>query len=365
MEKERSFLKYRGEICLNCGVILDKSDRYCSNCGQLNTTKRLTFKGFLNEFFAGIFAYDSRINQTLKTILFKPGKITRDYINGKRGRYVNPFRFYLSVSIIFFIIYGLTTDNASFNNEPTTSNNSNLENLSPTEKEDINKKLDKIPGLKQKVNLDSISKIGQEDQLKTYRDFYKTQMELEEAPALESLDDRFTLYKRFHEETNIYQASVALDSLKHTQNSLNLWCYKKVLDISSITKNPKLFANYFLAKMPIFIFFYLPVFALFIWLVYFRRPFKYMEHLVFSFHVKAVFFILIGLGILIDTTFKIQWVTAILNLVFLFYLYKALRNFYKQGRVKTIVKFLLLNLIFFTLAIIAFIFSLFASFAIY
>ena len=90
-----------------------------------------------------------------------------------------------------------------------------------------------------------------------------------------------------------------------------------------------------------------------------------MEHLVFTFHVQAVFFILIGLGILIDTTFKTDWAALFLNIIFLFYLYKALRNFYRQGRVKTIVKFLLLNLIFFTLAFIAFLFSVFASFAIY
>ena len=38
----------------------------------------------------------------------KPGKVSKDYISGKRSRYSNPFQFYLSVSILFFIILGLT-----------------------------------------------------------------------------------------------------------------------------------------------------------------------------------------------------------------------------------------------------------------
>ena len=40
--------------------------------------------------------------------MIKPGKVSKDYISGKRSRYSNPFRFYLSVSIFFFIIIGLT-----------------------------------------------------------------------------------------------------------------------------------------------------------------------------------------------------------------------------------------------------------------
>ena len=40
--------------------------------------------------------------------MIKPGKVSKDYISGKRSRYSNPFRFYLSVSIFFFIIIELT-----------------------------------------------------------------------------------------------------------------------------------------------------------------------------------------------------------------------------------------------------------------
>ena len=117
--KGRKALKYRGESCLNCNHKLDKSDRYCPNCSQLNSTRKLHFKDFFFEFFAGIFAYDSRLIRTLKTLAFKPGKITREYIAGRRMHYANPFRFYLSVSIIFFLLWGIIAKIESYKNEIT------------------------------------------------------------------------------------------------------------------------------------------------------------------------------------------------------------------------------------------------------
>src|SRR5690606_8143982 len=93
--------------CLNCNQNLDKSDRFCPNCSQLNSTKKLRFKDLFNELFGSIFAYDSRIMLTLRVLLFKPGTISKEYVEGKRMRYANPFRFYLSVSIVFFLLSGL------------------------------------------------------------------------------------------------------------------------------------------------------------------------------------------------------------------------------------------------------------------
>ena len=103
MEKSRFAKKYRGHQCLNCETPLEKEDKYCSYCGQLNSNKKLSFNDFFNEFFGSIFSYDSRIYRTLNVLIFKPGKISLEYIKGKRAKYANPFRFYLSVSIIFFL----------------------------------------------------------------------------------------------------------------------------------------------------------------------------------------------------------------------------------------------------------------------
>ncbi|MEL6976242.1 MAG: DUF3667 domain-containing protein, partial [Bacteroidota bacterium] len=96
--KGRYALKYRGTECLNCGHPLDMSDKFCPNCGQANSTKRLVLKDFFDEFFHNLINYDSKLLKTLYTLLIKPGTITRDYIAGKRMSYTNPFRFLLSLA---------------------------------------------------------------------------------------------------------------------------------------------------------------------------------------------------------------------------------------------------------------------------
>jgi len=90
----RKAAKYRGVKCLNCGHPLDLSDVYCSYCGQINSTKKLSLGDFFKEFFSSIVNYDSRLRYTLKDLLFKPGTITKNYVGGQRLKYASPFRFF-------------------------------------------------------------------------------------------------------------------------------------------------------------------------------------------------------------------------------------------------------------------------------
>jgi hypothetical protein len=55
-----------------------------------------------------LFSLDGKFWNTLIPLLIKPGLISRNYIDGKRQRYSNPFRFYLTASILFFLILGLS-----------------------------------------------------------------------------------------------------------------------------------------------------------------------------------------------------------------------------------------------------------------
>ncbi|WP_227009147.1 DUF3667 domain-containing protein [Christiangramia fulva] len=357
-------MKYRGNECLNCGHPLELTQRFCPRCGQMNSAKKLKFDDFFNEFFSSLFAYDSRFNRTLRVLMFKPGKISRDYIQGKRVRYANPFRFYLSASIIFFLIFNYSVDigNSEFG---------------PQDKDLQNLKGEEVPPIPPEVAVDSINKIitspevGLEsirpDSLskKTYKDDMISENDLNKMSMLDAISKRFTLYYEYQDETGIYNSQRALDSLGHDHNNYNNWLYKKAVDAGIFKNNPRLFIDYFISKLPFIIFFYLPVFALFIWLLYVRRPFNYMEHLVFAFHVQTTLFVLYIFGLLIDLIIGKNWGIITANFLFAFYLYKSMRNFYQQNRVKTVLKFLILNVIFFTLAMAAIAVSLLASFSIY
>lgn len=360
MKKERSILKYRGETCLNCHLPIEKSDQFCPNCGQLNSTKKLKFSDFLTEFFAGVFAYDSRLQRTLRVILFKPGKISKDYIQGKRMRYANPFRFYLSASILFFLLFGFSFDfgNELTDRDPVPRASGVAVTTPPQISMDSINKIITSPGVEMdNLHIDTTTT--------TYKDKIVTQQEIDSMSSFNALNKKLSLYYTFQEETGIVNAQRALDTLQHDHTKYNHWLYKKAVDAGTFRENPQLFLDYFISKLPLIIFFYLPVFALFIWLLYLRRPFNYMEHLIFAFHIQTMFFILYGLALLIELSFGGNWSVTVANFVFLFYLYKGMRYFYGQSRVKTILKFILLNLIFFILAIIAAVISLLASFSIY
>lgn len=110
-------------------VALDISDRYCPNCSQVNSTKKLSLKDFFDEFFSSLISYDSKLLKTLTALLLRPGKITRDYINGKRVSYTNPFRFLLSLTILYFLMINFTGDFSEWDKYGAKKDSNLIENF--------------------------------------------------------------------------------------------------------------------------------------------------------------------------------------------------------------------------------------------
>ncbi len=357
MNSRRSLVKYRGEECLNCGRSLEEEHKFCPNCGQLNSIKKLALGDFFSEFFSGLFAYDSRFIRTMRILLFKPGKISKDYIQGKRMRYVNPYRFFLTTAIIFFLIYGYDNSfegiNLGKNPEEITTE---LKKLNEENNADID-----FGGASFK-QLDSIILSNKE---KTYKDYLVKQEEIDTMSFMKALDVKTTLFHHYFIESRNTNPSDALSKLKLKNSAFNRWVYKKAIDFNLVRENPQLFLNYLIGKLPFIIFIFLPIFTLFLSLIYIRSKYNYMEHLTFAFHTQSMFFILYSVALIIDIFTKNSYGVNIANIIFIGYLYQGLRKFYAQGKFKTIVKFMILNIIFFTLAIIVGLISVFGSFAIF
>ncbi len=337
----RKSLQYRGKKCLNCQQPLDISDVYCPYCSQLNSNKQLSAKDFFGEFLNSIIVFDSRFRNTLKDLLFRPGIITRNYAKGQRLKYANPFRFFLSVSIIYFLVNGLLnvinpsadndTNNLNFNTKLADRSflDSLSQNLSNTTTEAINL-------------ADSIKKMQSPKDIK-----YISDKELDTMSLMKSYTERFSLYNDFYEKYKIKNAEVALDSLHHRNTSFNRWVYSKNTTVEKIKEKPSAFLNYMLSKIPFFLFFFTPFFALFFWIIYSKKKYTYMEHMVFIFHIFTFIFLAMLISILPDLLIGSQ---VLLGFLFLligpFYFYKALRNFYGQSRLVTLIKFVFLNTVF-------------------
>jgi len=142
-----------------------------------------------------------------------------------------------------------------------------------------------------------------------------------------------------------------LDSISPSDSPLE----KKLKQrINKIAQNPETFKEKFLSYTSQLLFLLLPVFALFLKIMYIRQKKFYIQHLVFSAHIHAfifVFFVLIHFFKFIELFvffvlihfFKfIEYFWFVLPL----YIFLALKNFYKQGWGKTTLKFFLITIIY-------------------
>jgi hypothetical protein len=88
--------------CKNCHAPL--SGPFCVNCGQAANVHVPTTLELMHELLEGLTHSDSRLWRTLKSLWFSPGKLTEEFIAGRRVAYLPPFRLYLIASILFFLL---------------------------------------------------------------------------------------------------------------------------------------------------------------------------------------------------------------------------------------------------------------------
>ena len=354
-QKGRFGLQYRGVECTNCRHPLDVSDKYCPNCSQANSTKKLTLKDFFDEFFASLISYDSRLLKTLSALLTKPGKITKDYIEGKRVSYTNPFRFLLSLSIIYFLLVNFSGDFSDLDKFGAGQQNSIFDKVGSINFSDEIVKLDSVEIkndekelLKTLDTLNIIPSINKRDSIMMAnpKDHFTG---LQEKTFLARFGAKREFFTVLMEKKNVYGFDEIPSDYEIEESRENKSAFNAAKSVFRFKQRPGSFLSSVISKLPFAVFFFLPVFAFFIWLAYIRKKYTYTEHLVFGFHIQSLLFILLIISFLVDSIFNIYSIWFFF-LVFAIYLFLAMWKFYKQGFIKTSVKYIFLNTIFFILA---------------
>jgi len=92
--------------CPNCGC--GRMEQFCPRCGQENTDPVVPLRYLLRDIVDEVLKVDGRIWATLRALLFRPGQLTRDFLDGRRAAYIGPLKLYMAVSAAYFLIFSLT-----------------------------------------------------------------------------------------------------------------------------------------------------------------------------------------------------------------------------------------------------------------
>ena len=100
--------------CLNCGTRLIGS--HCHQCGQAAHVHK-TLAAFFHDLVHGVFHFEGKIWRTLPMLAWHPGRLTREYIDGRRASYVSPIALFLFVVFLTFALFNLAGDPIHFDKD--------------------------------------------------------------------------------------------------------------------------------------------------------------------------------------------------------------------------------------------------------
>ena len=348
--------------CLNCGTIVE--GRYCHVCGQENVVPKESFWHMVTHFFYDITHFDSSFFLTVKDLLFKPGFLSREYMQGRRKKYLHPIRMYVFTSAVFFLLFF-----SWFKVDSTVEKNAN-EPITSAERKGV------ITDLEKRLAKDSANE--------NYKAGLRT---LKDSSTTVTARDLLAYYgpkpKNFLTLGNSeYYSRREYDSIQNSLPPSNKdgWFMKRVntkaIQINEKYRNNpeeamKKLGESILHKLPYMLFVSLPLFAFLLKLLYIRRRkrFYFADHAVFTIHLYIFSFILLlgvfAIGKLQEYTGvqDFDWIMILLVLLLFIYLYIGMKRFYRQSWGKTFLKFLLLSI--FSLVMMLILFLLFIFFSAY
>ena len=303
-------------VCANCGSALD--GEYCAACGQRHEPHLHTVAHFAAEAFESISHADSRLWKTLWYLLSRPGFLTREFFEGKRVRYLPPFRLYLVISVVFFLALGSPKGPMFVVGSDVTTKARDGKDAAPVN--EAIKNAEKVAREKAEEDSDEAEP--------------KAKKGLESQNAMTEFCDEFKAAdprgNKNYERLQKACAGVAKD------NGAGLG--------RAIVHN-----------IPKAMFVFLPLLALAMKPMYWRPKRYYVEHLLFLIHNHAFVFLVLAVLAFLEKIPKVGDHLGLLEfalwIYIAWYLYRGMRNVYQQRRAITVAKYFAVGFFYFCAAL--------------
>lgn len=337
---ESSLFKRRNDIpvedleaikCDNCSY--EFKGHFCPNCGQEVAEFNRPFGFVLYDFAGNFFAFDTRFFRTFKYLLIRPGFLAAEFFRGRRARYSPPFRAFVFLSFILFLLLQVWTEQ---------SLDKSMSGYVKQSKDDQEVPSDSLTSETTGMVVENVAFIAD------VGDSIKESMadNIDTLQQDDDLDLDFSGFASGSVRDNLLELGDQIEAqLDKTTDPAKR---RKYMAYISMCRNPEMVISNMMKYLSWMFFLFLPLFALVLKLFYIRRKQLYVKHLIFSIYLHSyLFFILILVTVLNLMSIPVlEYLILPLLISLPLYFMVALRTFYGQHYAKVLVKFLAISFVY-------------------
>ena len=294
--------------CANCGTPL--TGAYCHACGQQGHLHR-TIGGFMHDLLHGAFHFEGKFWRTLPMLLFRPGQLTRRYVEGERARFVSPMALFLFSVFLMFAVFqmvGLTT--------PTSLDGNGMSVAADLAEDAAGASVAEAEAAI------AASAEGAPERAQAEAELAQAQRGLEEARALRDVDLRDS-------------GDTTLTGIAAIDNGL----------LAKWQEQPELMLYKMQANAYKFSWLLIPISIPFVWLLFFwKRRFKAYDHAIFiTYSLSFMTLLFVAASVLGKAGVEVGAILAAMAVIPPIHLYKQLRHTYALSRFSALWRLLVLS----------------------
>jgi hypothetical protein len=297
--------------CLNCGTAL--AGKHCHQCGQAAHVHR-TLGAFFHDLLHGVVHFEGKIWRTLPLLAWNPGRLTREYIDGRRASYVSPIALFLFVAFLTFAVFNLTGSN------------------------DIKLDSAALGASAERAEREAKAEIARLEQ--------QAAEAAKRGEAVPGLDGKLQGLRGALEGIQAGKRGELPDAIATADNPAENGLARRINAVwAHITANPELALFKLQANAYKYSWLLIPLSVPFLWLLFpFDRRFQLYDHTIFVTYSLCFMLVLLSLATLGSAGPQLGWLTVPALLYAPFHLYRQLRGTYGLSRRSALLRLPLLLL---------------------